>query len=151
MAFRSSFASLLKLGSFALAIGVAYKVLASRWMGQSLSLSGFARAKGAKAVDLLTIDAKGLQCLLEGGEITSLDLVRRYLAQIQQHDGKLRAMIKVTPSDILEETAKSLDRERAAGRLLGPLHGIPIIIKVGGPGNDPAGAPVTLLISSGQH
>ena len=149
MAFRSSFTSLLKLGSFALAIGVAYKVLASRWMGQSLSLPGFARAKGAKVVDLLTIDAKGLQCLLGRGEITNLDLVRRYLAQIQRHDGKLRAMIKVTPSDILEETAKSLDRERAAGRLRGPLHGIPIIIKVGGPGNDPA--PFTLLISSGQH
>lgn len=118
-------------------------------MGQSPSLPGFARPKRAKVVDLLTIDSKGLQCLLERGEITSLDLVRQYLAQIQQHDGKLRAMIKVAPSDILEETAKSLDRERAAGRLRGPLHGIPIIIKVGGPGN--GSAPVMLLISPGQH
>lgn len=86
------------------------------------------------AIDLLTIDAKGLQSLLANGELTSLDLVRQCLAQIQKHDGYLHAMIKTTPIQILEKTAKSLDQERAVGILRGPLHGIPILVKVRCPG-----------------
>jgi amidase len=84
----------------------------------------------ATAIDLLTIDAKGLQSLLADRELTSLDLVRQCLAQIQRHDGYLHALIKTTPIQILEDTARLLDRERAVGILRGPLHGIPILVKV---------------------
>ena len=84
-----------------------------------------------KEMNLLEIDAKQLQGLLESGEVTSLDLVRRYIAQIQRHDDKLHAMIQITPLDLIEQRARSLDQERAAGNVRGPLHGIPITIKVG--------------------
>ncbi|KAJ5568691.1 hypothetical protein N7450_011177 [Penicillium hetheringtonii] len=80
-------------------------------------------------LNLLDIDAKQLQGLLESGRVTSLDLVRRYIAQIQRHDDKLHAMIQATPLGLLEERARSLDQERAAGNVRGPLHGIPITIK----------------------
>jgi amidase len=103
-------------------------------MSQSVSSPGAtltpSNTRDVTAVDLLTIDAKGLQSLLANGGLTSLDLVRQCLAQIQQHDGYLHAMIKTTPIQILEETARSLDRERAVGILRGPLHGIPILVKV---------------------
>ncbi|KAJ5948604.1 hypothetical protein N7454_001911 [Penicillium verhagenii] len=82
-----------------------------------------------KDVDLLTIDAKSLQVLLSQGEVTTLSLVRQYVAQIKKHDEKLHAMIQITPNDLLEAAAKSLDYERASGKTRGPLHGIPIIIK----------------------
>ncbi|KAJ5689587.1 hypothetical protein N7462_003979 [Penicillium macrosclerotiorum] len=80
-------------------------------------------------IDVLAIDGHGLQKLLQSGEVTSLSLVGQYLAQIEKHESKLHAMIKTTPKDLLENTARSLDEERAAGKLRGPLHGIPIIIK----------------------
>ncbi|KAJ6021031.1 hypothetical protein N7540_006535 [Penicillium herquei] len=80
-------------------------------------------------MDVLTLDAKALQSLLTQGQVTSYDLVKRYLAQIAQHDDKLRAMIKTTPVELLEATAKYLDQERASGKIRGPLHGIPILIK----------------------
>ncbi|KAH6847068.1 amidase signature domain-containing protein [Chaetomium sp. MPI-CAGE-AT-0009] len=102
-------------------------------MNQFVSSSGPVRSpastRGVEALDLLTIDAKGLQSLLADREFTSLDLVRRCLAQIDRHDGNLHAMLKTTPIQILEETARSLDRERAVGILRGPLHGIPILVK----------------------
>ncbi|KAJ5710070.1 hypothetical protein N7493_009662 [Penicillium malachiteum] len=82
-----------------------------------------------KDMDLLTLDAKALQALLTDGQVMSYDLVKRYLAQIVQHDDKLRAMIKTTPIELLEATAISLDEERASGKIRGPLHGIPILIK----------------------
>lgn len=81
-------------------------------------------------INLLTLDAKALQVLLDQGKITSLGLVRKYLAQIDRHDDKLHAMIQSSPLDLLEAKAKSLDEERASGKTRGPLHGIPIIIKV---------------------
>lgn len=77
----------------------------------------------------LTADATSLQQMLTSGSITSVDLVKVYLAQIQKHDDYLHAMIQTTPTDILEAAAKALDDERAAGKVRGPLHGIPIIIK----------------------
>ncbi|KAK3291864.1 amidase signature domain-containing protein [Chaetomium fimeti] len=102
-------------------------------MSQFVSLPGPAcppaTTGGIAAVDLLTIDAKGLQSRLADGEFTSLDLARKCLTQIQKHDGHLHAMIKTTPIRILEETASSLDRERADGIVRGPLHGIPILVK----------------------
>lgn len=88
------------------------------------------QTKSEKAVNVLTTDAQGLQKLLENGDVTSFGLVGQYLAQIEKHDGRLHAMIQTTPKDLLEATAKSLDQERAAGNTRGPLHGIPIIIKV---------------------
>ncbi|KAK3941391.1 amidase signature domain-containing protein [Diplogelasinospora grovesii] len=98
--------------------------------GRSFSSQGLAQTSfDGYAVDLLTIDARGLQTLLENGNVTSLDLVRQYLAQIQKHDDKFHAMIQTTPHEILEKTASLLDQERAAGKIRGPLHGIPILIK----------------------
>lgn len=81
-------------------------------------------------IDLLEIDARQLGGLLESGKVTSLDLVGRYVAQIQRHDSKLHAMIQTTSIDLLEQTARSLDQERVDGKIRGPLHGIPITIKV---------------------
>jgi amidase len=82
------------------------------------------------AVDVLTADIKTLQDWLRHGHGTSVALVESHLAQIQKHDGYLHAMIQVRSLDLLLETAKGLDQERQKGKLRGPLHGIPIIIKV---------------------
>jgi Asp-tRNA(Asn)/Glu-tRNA(Gln) amidotransferase A subunit family amidase len=42
-------------------------------------------------------------------------------------------MIAVVPESIILDRAAYLDEERRAGRVLGPLHGIPIILKVFNP------------------
>jgi amidase len=82
------------------------------------------------AFDVLTADVKTLQVLLQKGNLNSLALVESYLAQIQRHDAYLHAMIQIRPLELLKNTARGLDQERQAGNLRGPLHGIPIIIKV---------------------
>jgi amidase len=80
--------------------------------------------------DLLTADVKYLQELLSNGVVNSTDLVEKYVAQIKKYDHYLHAVISVTPQDSLDKAARGLDEERKAGRIRGPLHGIPIIIKV---------------------
>ncbi|KAL3479412.1 amidase signature domain-containing protein [Aspergillus californicus] len=80
-------------------------------------------------IDVLTADIKLLTGLLAAKKITSRSLVDLYIAQIHRHEKRLHAMIQVTPHELLVRRADELDGERAGGRVRGPLHGIPIIIK----------------------
>ena len=83
------------------------------------------------APDLLTVDAKTLAIELGRGRLSSVELVERSLDMIQKHDGYLHAMLSIVPREKLKQTAEALDRERQQGKLRGPLHGIPIVVKVG--------------------
>jgi amidase len=68
-----------------------------------------------------------MQQALRDGRITSHQLVQQYLVRIATYEDKLHAIITVNPRAL--EEADALDRERAAGKLRGPLHGIPIALK----------------------
>jgi amidase len=59
--------------------------------------------------------------------LTSRELVRQYLIRIALYEHRLHAAIAVNPRAL--EEADALDRERAAGTVRGPLHGIPIALK----------------------
>ena len=83
-------------------------------------------------IDVLTATASQLQQGLRNDSLTSAMIVQAYLAQIKRHNhagAHLNAMISVPESQILLSTALSLDAERSAGQVRGPLHGIPIILK----------------------
>ena len=67
---------------------------------------------------------------LAKGHVTSRDLVTQYLARIKAYDQAgpgINAFITLNPYAF--DAAEALDRERAAGRVRGPLHGIPIAVK----------------------
>ncbi|MCM2257267.1 MAG: amidase family protein [Vicinamibacteria bacterium] len=68
-----------------------------------------------------------LRAALEQKRVTSRDLVQQYLVRIALHEDKLNAVLAVNPDALAE--AEQLDRERAQGKLRGPLHGIPIALK----------------------
>src|SRR5438552_16236052 len=68
-----------------------------------------------------------MQRAMASGEVTSRELVRQYLARIALYDKKLNAVMTVNPNVLRE--AEERDRDRAQGRLRGPLHGIPIALK----------------------
>ena len=75
-----------------------------------------------------TID--DLQARMAAGSLTSRDLTAAYLARIAQVDKagpKLNAIIELNPDALA--IAESLDAERQAGHVRGPLHGIPVLIK----------------------
>ncbi|KAH8601749.1 amidase signature domain-containing protein [Bisporella sp. PMI_857] len=83
-------------------------------------------------IDVLTASGEDLQALLKEGKTTSMELIDLYLDQIKKHNHhglELNAMISVAPRSYLISIAKQLDEERAAGRIRGPLHGLPITVK----------------------
>ncbi len=67
------------------------------------------------------------QAALASGRTTSVALVKAYEARIAALNPRLHAVIAVNP-DALNAAAK-LDAERRAGRVRGPLHGVPILVK----------------------
>lgn len=85
-------------------------------------------------INILTASAADLQTLLVAGEYSSTDLVKLYLDQIEAHNKNglnLNAVITTAPRGEVLALAEQLDRERAENGLRGPLHGIPILVKVG--------------------
>jgi hypothetical protein len=84
--------------------------------------------------DVLTTTADDLRKRLEAGTITSLEIVESYLSHIEAHNttgAKCRAIISTPPRFQLIAWAAQLDdEERRRGDVKGPLHGIPILLKV---------------------
>jgi amidase len=68
-----------------------------------------------------------MQAALREGRVTSRELVLQYLVRIATYEDKLNAIITVNPKALDE--ADALDKERKAGKLRGPLHGIPVALK----------------------
>lgn len=100
------------------------------WPLLLLALAGCAHRPGeapAAAFEVAEAGIPQLQQALAEGRVSSRQLVLAYLARIGAHQTRLNAAISVNPRAL--EEADALDRERAQGRLRGPLHGIPIALK----------------------
>ena len=71
-----------------------------------------------------------LQERMNSGELTARGIVETYLERIEKldkHGPAINAVIELNPD--APAIAEALDRERKTGRIRGPLHGIPILIK----------------------
>jgi amidase len=80
------------------------------------------------ALEELTIDE--LQSRMRSGSESSASLVRQYLDHIDATDQRgpaINAVIELNPDAMA--IAAQLDAERKAGKIRGPLHGIPVLIK----------------------
>ncbi|KIL61985.1 hypothetical protein M378DRAFT_13183 [Amanita muscaria Koide BX008] len=85
---------------------------------------------GAKLPDLFTATIEDLQFGLSHGHFTSVDLVKAYLARIDEvnHQGPaLHAVIETNPSAL--SAAQTADELRKTGQSKTLLHGIPIMLK----------------------
>ncbi|MGH6920125.1 MAG: amidase [Geminicoccaceae bacterium] len=64
---------------------------------------------------------------LEQRTVSSRELVEAHTARVSEQDARLGAVIELNPDAIV--IAGQRDAERAAGRLRGPLHGMPLMVK----------------------
>ncbi len=67
---------------------------------------------------------------MQSGRISSEQLVTHYLNRIEQFDRNgpaLRSVAVINPNAL--SIARERDRERQAGKIRGPLHGIPVLLK----------------------
>lgn len=93
------------------------------------ALSAPQRASAA-TLDITTATIAELQAAYASGKLTSERVLDAYLARIAAYDKKgpnINAVILMNPRARAE--AKALDKERKAGKVRGPLHGVPIVLK----------------------
>ena len=62
--------------------------------------------------------------LVKTQKVSSVALTKMYLARLKRYDPKLHFVITLTEERALKQAADA-DREIAAGKYRGPLHGIP--------------------------
>ncbi|MGI4822783.1 MAG: amidase [Janthinobacterium lividum] len=87
-------------------------------------------AAAAKDFELSEVSITDLQARMQSGKSTARDLCQQYLARIAEINTKgpaINAVIEVNPDALA--LADTLDKERKAGKLRGPMHGIPVLIK----------------------
>ncbi|TWT76021.1 Glutamyl-tRNA(Gln) amidotransferase subunit A [Posidoniimonas polymericola] len=65
---------------------------------------------------------------LAAGELTSRELTQAYLDQIEQHDARVGAFLRVNAEAALKQ-ADTIDRRRGAGEQIGVLGGLPVAVK----------------------
>ncbi len=84
----------------------------------------------AKDFALHEVTILQLQQLLQTGKYTAEKLTELYLKRIQEIDRNgpaINSVIEINPDAL--EIARLLDQERQSGKIRGPLHGIPVLIK----------------------
>ena len=84
----------------------------------------------ATTVALSDATVTELQAAMASGALTAEKLTQMFLARIDAYEKsgpRLHALINVNPHAL--DDARALDAERKAGKVRGPLHGIPIVLK----------------------
>ena len=88
------------------------------------------KSGAAGSIDFAEANVATLQAAMQTGKTSSQALVRAYLARIKAFDKsgpRINSVLELNPDALL--IARELDRERRAGKLRGPLHGIPVLLK----------------------
>ena len=86
-----------------------------------------ARPVAAGSFSVVEASIADMRKALEEGRTTSREIVQQYLTRLALYEDRFNATLAVNP-EVLKD-ADERDKERVAGKIRGPLHGIPIALK----------------------
>jgi amidase len=96
-------------------------------LATTVVVSGQNRSRPQPPFQVVEASIQDLQAALASGRTTSRAIVTQYLIRLALYEDRLNAALAVNPKALDEADAR--DRERAQGKLRGPLHGIPVALK----------------------
>jgi amidase len=102
-------------------------VLGAGAAAAALVLALYGQVKSPAPFQVVESTIPEMRTAMEQGRTTSHELVTLYLARIGMYEDKLHCVITANPKALQEGDER--DRERAQGRVRGPLHGVPVALK----------------------
>jgi len=93
----------------------------------AIATLAMAQPKSAAPFPVVEATIPEMQAAMKEGRVTARELVLSHLARIALYEDRLNAVVAINPRAL--EEAEERDRERAQGRVRGPLHGIPVALK----------------------
>jgi amidase len=81
------------------------------------------------ANEIWSLDATDVAKGIRAGKFSSVDAVNSVLDRLDEVNPRLNAVVDVM-ADYARTQAKAADMARAAGKPIGPLHGVPVTVKV---------------------
>jgi amidase len=89
----------------------------------ALALTAGAGLAADQGPDVANVD----QAVLAGGKVTAVEVVRAYRRRVAEYDAALHSVIVLNAD--AEAQGQAADARRKAGQPLGPLDGLPILVK----------------------
>jgi amidase len=114
-------------------VGVAGAALAGSGLkadAAARTLAGLAGEPQGGRFDWEELTVRDAQAAMASGRVSARRLAEMYLERVERIDRRgpaLNSVIETNPDAL--SIADALDRERKAGRVRGPLHGVPVLIK----------------------
>ena len=78
-------------------------------------------------IDIVELTLEQAQAAFSSGAVTSEALTQAFLDRIEALNPRWNAIVFVNPAAL--DDARAIDRRRAAGEALGPLAGVPVVVK----------------------
>jgi amidase len=123
---RLSLVLLLAIATLATA-GIAPTLFAQARRATAARPAAPAKVDVAPPFSVVEASIGDMRAALEQRRTTSRDIVQQYLTRIALYEDRLNAVIAINPDAL--KLADERDRERAQGKIRGPLHGIPVALK----------------------
>ncbi len=79
------------------------------------------------SIDIVELTVEQVQAAFASGAITSEALTQAFLNRIAAYNPQYNAIVFMNPDALAD--ARAIDRRRAAGEALGPLAGVPVVVK----------------------
>jgi amidase len=116
-----------RIGPMKLALSVVFLLSATTTLCGQKHARGPSMPVRRRSFNVVEATIPEMQAAMAEGRVTSRELVTQYLLRIALYNSKLNAVISVNPNALSDADAR--DRDRAVGKVRGPLHGIPIALK----------------------
>ena len=97
-----------------------------RWV-LAVALAWYPATAAAQSIDVVELTVEEIQSAYAAGEYTAVELTGAFLDRIEQYEDYYNAFISMNP-DALRRAAE-LDELYASSGPVGPLHGVPVVIK----------------------
>ena len=120
----------LKIGTnAALGAAVAGPFVGTAANDQASSAAGAVAGPTVSADDVCFMRAVDLAEMVRRKKISAREVMQAHLKQIALVNPKVNAIVTLVPEDQLMAQAAAADEALAKGTLLGPLHGLPVLVK----------------------